>query len=76
MSKRNAKLGTPIAQVQGFHIYQKDKNEKVKQETGKDKVLTKGTEISIYKGRNKVEGGFKNKATALARVTELLAEKK
>lgn len=65
--------GKCIAQVGHLTIFQKAKNE-VKEVNGRKQEITVGTEISIYKGKEMLKGetGFKGKARAIERATELM----
>ena len=63
-AKRN--IGKVIGQVEGLRIRQIDKTATVK-----GKLLTKSTEISIFRGKNLVESGFKSKDVAILRAKEI-----
>ena len=59
-------FGKVIGQVEGLKVRQMDKTSTVK-----GKVVTVGTTIGIFKGKNMVESGFKNKEVAITRAKEL-----
>lgn len=65
--KKNS--GKVIGQVEGLKIRQIDKTATVK-----GKLVTKSTEIGIFRGKNVVETGFKNKETALFRAKEIKSQ--
>jgi hypothetical protein len=62
-------VGKVIGQVEGLKIRQTDKTASVK-----GKLVTKSTEIGIFRGKNVVETGFKNKETALIRAKEIKSQ--
>ncbi len=64
-----SKLGKVIGQVEGLKIRQTNK-----MATVKGKLVTKSTEIGIYKGKNLVETGFKNKEVAIVRAKEIKSQ--
>ncbi len=65
--KKNA--GKVIGQVEGLKIRQTDKTATVK-----GKLVTKSTEIGIFRGKNLVETGFKNKEVAILRAKEIKSQ--
>lgn len=65
--KKNA--GKVIGQVEGLKIRQTDKTATVK-----GKLVTKSTEIGIFRGKSVVETGFKNKETAIIRAKEIKSQ--
>lgn len=72
MGVKRTDLGKVIGQVGGFRVRQKQTLGQV----GKtDKRQTLSTEINIFTGKTKVEGGFKNKEVAIARAKELQLKK-
>jgi hypothetical protein len=62
-------VGKVIGQVEGLKIRQTDKTATVK-----GKILTKSTEIGIFRGKNVVETGFKNKEVAILRAKEIKSQ--
>jgi hypothetical protein len=62
-------LGKVIGQVGGMRIRQIDQTATVK-----GKLVTKGTEIGIFQGKNKVESGFKTKEVAMVRASQLVSQ--
>ncbi len=62
-------VGKVIGQVEGLKIRQTDKTATVK-----GKTITKSTEIGIFRGKNVVETGFKNRETAILRAKELKSQ--
>ncbi|MGP8214903.1 MAG: hypothetical protein ACLQQ4_05005 [Bacteroidia bacterium] len=73
MGRITHQRGKCIAKVGHLNIFQKNKQE-VKDMDGVKREKTVGTEISIYNGKHMVPGetGFKNKALAIERATELM----
>lgn len=65
--KKNA--GKVIGQVEGLKIRQMDKTATVK-----GKTVTKSTEIGIFRGKNVVETGFKNREVAILRAKEIKSQ--
>ena len=65
--KKNS--GKVIGQVEGLKIRQINKTSTVK-----GKLVTKSTEIGIFKGKNMVETGFKNRETAIVRAKEIKSQ--
>ena len=65
--KKNA--GKVIGQVEGLRIRQTNKTATVK-----GKLVTKSTEIGIFKGKTLVETGFKNKEVAILRAKEMKSQ--
>lgn len=65
--KKNA--GKVIGQVDGLKIRQTNKTATVK-----GKLVTKSTEIGIFRGKNVVETGFKNRETAILRAKEIKSQ--
>jgi hypothetical protein len=62
-------VGKVIGQVEGLKIRQTDKTATVK-----GKIVTKSTEIGIFRGKNIVESGFKNKEVAILRAKEIKSQ--
>jgi len=62
-------VGKVIAQVEGLKIRQTNKTATVK-----GKTLTKSTEIGIFRGKNLVETGFKNREVAILRAKEIKSQ--
>lgn len=58
--------GKVIGQVQGLKIKQTNQTTTVK-----GKNVTKSTLIGIFRGKNQLESGFKNRESAIIRATEL-----
>ncbi len=58
-----------IVHVQGLKIRQIDQTATVK-----GKTVTKSTQIGIFRGKNVVETGFKNRETALIRAKEIKSQ--
>jgi len=58
--------GKVIGQVQGLKIRQTNQTTTVK-----GKNVTKSTLIGIFRGKNQLESGFKNRESAIIRATEL-----
>jgi len=73
MGKVAQPRGKSIAKVGHLRIYQKNKQE-LKDVAGVKTERTVGTEISIYNRKELVAGetGFKSKAKAIERATELM----
>lgn len=65
--KKNS--GKVIGQVMGLKVRQINKTSVVK-----GKTVTKGTEIGIFRGKNMVETGFKNRESAIVRANQLKSE--
>jgi hypothetical protein len=62
-------VGKVIGQVEGLKIRQMDKTASVK-----GKSVTKSTEIGIFRGKNMVETGFKNREVAILRAKEMKSQ--
>ena len=62
-------VGKVIGQVEGLKIRQTDKTATVK-----GKIVTKSTEIGIFRGKSMVETGFKNKEVASLRANEIKSQ--
>lgn len=62
-------VGKVIGQVEGLKIRQTNKTSTVK-----GKTVTKSTEIGIFRGKNLVESGFKNKEVAISRAKEIKSQ--
>jgi hypothetical protein len=62
-------VGKVIGQVEGLKIRQTDKTATVK-----GKIVTKSTEIGIFRGKSVVETGFKNKEVAILRAKEIKSQ--
>ena len=62
-------VGKVIGQVEGLKIRQMDKTSTVK-----GKSVTKSTEIGIFRGKNMVETGFKNREVAILRAKEMKSQ--
>ena len=62
-------VGKVIGQVEGLKIRQTDKTATVK-----GKIVTKSTEIGIFRGKSVVENGFKNKEVAILRAKEIKSQ--
>jgi hypothetical protein len=65
--KKNS--GKVIGQVEGLKIRQMDKTATVK-----GKLVTKTSEIGIFRGKNMVETGFKNREVAISRAKEMKSQ--
>jgi sporulation protein YlmC with PRC-barrel domain len=65
--KKNS--GKVIGQVEGLKIRQMDKTATVK-----GKLVTKTSEIGIFRGKNMVETGFKNREVAISRAKEIKSQ--
>jgi len=63
-TKKN--VGKVIGQVDGFKIRQIEKTANVK-----GRLVTKSTQIGIFRGKTPVETGFKNKESAILRAKEI-----
>jgi hypothetical protein len=64
-----SKLGKVIGQVNGLKIRQTNK-----MATVKGKLVTKSTEIGIFRGKKLVETGFKNREVAVVRAKEIKSQ--
>lgn len=58
--------GKVIGQVQGLKIRQTNQTTTIKGQS-----VTKSTQIGIFRGKNQLETGFKNKESAIVRASEL-----
>lgn len=65
----NKNASKVIGQVEGLKIRQTNKTATVK-----GKLVTKSTEIGIFRGKNVVETGFKNRETAILRAKEIKSQ--
>ena len=67
MATKKINLGKVIANVQGMKVRQ------IQEFTGREgERKVSGTTIGIYRGKNMVETGFKNKQSAVERATSMV----